>query len=147
ARVKKSSSMVVSMFGVAVIVMMAIVRMAMVGHRPVFVQHAPVREMSVVVMVAVDGQRSGGTRTEEMLVFGARYNGLRRAATAHVPIEADQRIRLCHDHMQVVRDQKYPATRLVTDAADQIVESDLAGEVHALQRLVEHHQIGLAHDR
>ncbi len=54
---------------------------------------------------------------------------------------------VCHDDMKIVRDQQDAAAGLVADAHDQLVERDFAGEVDALQRFVEHEQIGTPGDR
>jgi len=42
---------------VPVVMVMPIFGMAMIRHRAVFVQHASVRQMRMVVMMAVDGKR------------------------------------------------------------------------------------------
>ena len=77
---------------VIVRMMMTILGMAMGGDRAVGMLHAPVRQMGMVVIVAVDGKRFRRPATEEFPVFGAAADILRRAAAADVTVEADDRV-------------------------------------------------------
>ena len=68
---------------------MAVVGMAMIGYGSVLVQHPPVRQMGVVVIVSVDGKCLRRARAQKCAVFGARCHGLGCAAAAHMAVEAD----------------------------------------------------------
>src|SRR5690606_23266278 len=46
-------------------VMMSIIGVAMFGYRTVTVLHAAIRQVRMVMMVAVDGKRLGSCRTEQ----------------------------------------------------------------------------------
>ncbi len=128
-------------------VMMPVVRVAMVGHGAVRVKDATVGEMGVVVAVAVDTERFGRARAEELQIFRARGDRLRRAATAHMPVEADHRIGVGHDDVQIVRDEEDAAAGFVADAPDEVVKRDFAGKIDALHRFVEDQKVRLARDR
>src|SRR5690606_20809994 len=96
ARVKKSSSMaavalrmrvvvvlvVMMIVPVAMVVMVPVIRMAMVGDRPVLMQHPPIRQVGVVMVVAVERERSFRPRAEQPHIFRAGDDRVRRAAAA-----------------------------------------------------------------
>ena len=126
------------------LVMVAITGMAMFGNAAIGVQHAAIRQMGMVVVVAVDRQRLGGTAAEQFQIFRALADHLRRATAADMAVEADHRIGLGHHHMQVVGDQQDTAAGPVADRFDQIVKRNLAGKIDALHRLVEDEQIRFA---
>ena len=127
-----------------VLMMMAIVRVAMVRYRTVLMQNAPVGQMRMVVVMAVDCKRRRRAAAEEAHIFRALAHRLRRAAAADMAVEADDGICLRHDDMQIVRDQQDTAAGRIADRLDEFVERDLAGEIHTLHGLVENEQIGLA---
>src|SRR5690606_6627317 len=107
ARVKKSSSMaaaalrmrvvvivmlVMMIVPVAMVVMVPVIGMAMVGDRPVLMQHPPVRQVGVIVVVAVERERSFRPRAEQAHIFRAGDDRVRRAAAADMAVEADHRV-------------------------------------------------------
>src|SRR5690606_23927499 len=109
ARVKKSSSTGRAPFVVMVVMvmMMAIIGMAVIGHGTICVQHAPVRQMRVIVVMLVDGERPDGPAAEQPHIFGACRHVARGAAATDMAIEADDAVGRRHDQMQVVRNQKH----------------------------------------
>src|SRR5690606_11213301 len=83
ARVKKSSSIGALRPGSAMVaigagVMMGVV-VAGIGDAAIGMAYAPVRQMGVVVAVAVDGKGLGGAAAEQVHIFGAGGDGFRRA--------------------------------------------------------------------
>src|SRR5690606_26809543 len=127
ARVKKSSSMAVpsGIAMIVVMVVMAVVRMAVIRHRAVAMQHPAVRQVRVVVMMAVDRKAASGA-AEQALVIGAAADRLRRAAAADMPVEADHRVGAGHHHVQIVRNKEDTTAGRMPDLPDQVVERRLA---------------------
>ena len=58
-------------------------------------------------------------------------------------VQAENPVGGGHHHVQVMGDQENAAMQFVANAADQVIKRDLAGKVDALDRLVEHKQVGL----
>ncbi len=76
-------------------------------------------------MMFVERQRRGGTRTEQSLVLFARSHRRRRPGAADMAIEAYDEVGRCHDDVEIVRNQQYPALEIVTNAFDQLIQRDL----------------------
>jgi zinc transport system substrate-binding protein len=131
---------------------LVIVRVPMVVRVIVFVVAAvmrydlSVRSVFVIVHVAIDSQGVGSLRTEQLLVFAAVGDILRRTGATDVLVQAYDRIGLRHHDMQVVRNQQYATTECAAYFADEPVQLYFAGKIDALNRLVQHQQVRLAHD-
>src|SRR5690606_5515324 len=79
ARAKKSSSIVMAGVVVVTVGMLGLVFVA-IGDRAVGVPDPAVGQVGMVVVVRIDGQRTGGARSEQREVLGAATHALRRAA-------------------------------------------------------------------
>jgi hypothetical protein len=57
-------------------------------------------------------------------------------------IEADNPVGRSHDDMEIVRNQQDPAVQFIAYPLDQLVQGNLAAEIHALHRLVKNQKFG-----
>src|ERR1044072_7861072 len=85
--------MIMSMVVPVIMRVMPVIGVAMVGHRTVGMLHAPIRQMRMVVMMAVDGKRLRRAAAEQTHIFRAAADGFGRAAAADMAAEADDRVR------------------------------------------------------
>lgn len=93
------------------VVMVAVVWMTMICDRAIRVLHATVRQMGVVMVMAVNRKAPRARSTEELHIFRALADSLRCSAATNMPVQADDRVGLGHHHMQIVRDQQNAAAR------------------------------------
>ena len=98
----------------------------------------------MVVVVAVNGETPAGRGAEKGNVFRVPGDRFRLSRAADVTIQADHPVGCLHDQMQIVRDQQHTATAPPPNAADQGEKLRLPVDVDALNRFVEHQQIGIA---
>lgn len=103
--------------------------------------HLAVEAVGVVVVVAVDGDRARRTRAEETEIFRRLRHLAWDAGAADVRVQAYDAVGRSHDDVEVVRDEEHGAAVPVPDLGDLLVKGDLAGEVDALDRLVEDEDI------
>lgn len=87
-----------------VVMMMAVIGVAMIGHRAIRMLHPAIGQMSVIVMVAVNGKALGRSATEQTHIFRALAHRLRRTAAANMTVQAYHGVGFSHHHMQVMRD-------------------------------------------
>ncbi len=100
--------------------------------------------MRVVMVVTIDCQSLGNCSAEETHIFRALADGLRRAATADMTVQANDRVGFRHHHVQIMRYQQDTAAGRIADGLDKIVESDFTRKVYAQHRLIQDQQIGLS---
>jgi TRAP-type uncharacterized transport system fused permease subunit len=96
---------VIMMMAMMVVLVMPVIRVAVIRHAAISMLHATVRQMRMVVIMTVDGERLGRLGAEEAHIFRALADGGRRSTAADMAVEADDRVCFCHDHMQVMRNQ------------------------------------------
>src|SRR5882724_4634682 len=89
---------------VATVVVMPVLGMTMFGNGTVGMLHAAVRQMRVIMMVAIDGKRSGCAASKQPHIFRALADRLWRAPTADMPVEADDGVGRSHHDVKIVRD-------------------------------------------
>src|SRR5690606_37804128 len=116
--------------------MMVVIMLAIVGNGAIRQTNPTVGKMRVVLVVAIDGKRFCGARTEEAEVFRARQNLSRRTATADMAIEAHDRVGFGHHHVQIMGNQQDTAAGTIPDFANELVDRALPGEIDTLDRLV-----------
>lgn len=87
-----------------VIMMVAVIGVAMIGHRAIRMPHPAIGQMGVIVMVAVNGKALGRSATEQTHIFLALAHGLRGSAAADMAVQAYDGVGFSHHHMQVMRD-------------------------------------------
>jgi hypothetical protein len=100
--------------------------------------------MNVVVVVGIDGQgrtRGFAEQTEKGWIAA---NLLGVTGAADMVIETDYPIGRGHDEIEIMGDEQDPATAPARDRADQLVELGPAGNVDALNRLIQHQKFGFA---
>ena len=84
---------------VIMLMMVPVIGMAMVRHRAVGMHHSSIRQMGVIMVVAIDCQSLGSRPAEEAHIFRTLAHGLRRAAAANMAIQANDSIGLRHHYM------------------------------------------------
>ena len=87
---------------IVVIMMVPVAGMAMIGHCAIGMKHAPVGKMGVVVMMVVERNGAACAWPEQVPVFGTLADNFRRSAATYMTVEADHRIGVRHDDMQVM---------------------------------------------
>ena len=92
---------IVVMVGAMIMGVMAVVRMTVLGDGAVAMLNAAVREVGMVVLVVVEGKRAA-CATKQFRVVRTLADGLRRAAAAHMAIQAENGIGARHHHVQIV---------------------------------------------
>ncbi len=132
---------------IGVIVMVTVIGMAVVCHRAILVLHAAIRQVGVIVAVAVDRKCPAGRTAKQTHIFRAARDGIRCSPAADMAVEAYDRVGLGHHDMEIVGNQQNAATRAIPDRGNQIVERDLPTEIDALDRFVQHQEIRLSRDR
>ncbi len=75
---------------------------------------------------------------------GCMRDHFRRAGTADMMVKAQHFVGFRHHQMQVVGDHQHGAVQFVAQLVDQIVERDLAINVHTLRWLIQHQQLRAA---
>ena len=78
--------------------------------------------MTMVVMMLVKADGARGLRTEQPCIFGVLRHRMRHTRAADVMVETDHAIALCHDDMQVMRDQQHAEAALGAQATNQRVK-------------------------
>ena len=129
---------------VVTVMMMTILRVAMIGNRAIRMLHPAIRQVHMVMLVGVDGQRTRRRRAKQREIFGTCADRMRRAATTDMAIQADDRVGFGHHHMQVMGDQQNAATRRIANGADQVVKRDFTGKIDTLHRLIQNQKVWLA---
>src|SRR6266851_307500 len=99
--------------------------------------------VAMIMMVGVDGE-AVDRRAEQRAIGGVASHRIGMPAAADMVVEADHAVGGGHHQMQIVRDQQHAAAARVADAADEREELGLAGDVDALDRLVQHQEFRLA---
>ena len=79
--------------------MMAVIAMAMIRHGTIAVQHAPVRQMRVIMMMLIDGERANGATAEQAHIFRACRHIARGSAATDMTVETDDPVGRRHDEM------------------------------------------------
>src|SRR5712671_3809596 len=95
--------------------------------------------VAMIMMVGVDGE-AVDRRAEQRTIGGVASHRIGMPAAADMVVEADHAVGGGHHQMQVVRDQQHAAAARVADAADEREQLGLAGDVDALDRLVQHQE-------
>ena len=86
------------------IMMVAVIGVAMIGHRAIRMLHPAIGQMGVIVMVAVNGKALGRSATEQTHIFRALAHRLRGSAATDMAVQAYDGVGFSHHHMQVMRD-------------------------------------------
>ena len=96
--------MAVVMVAVVMHMVVPILRVAMIGHRTIRMLHPAIRQMRMIVMVALDRERLGSGAAEQPHIFRALAHRLRRAPAADMAVQAYDGVGFGHHHMPVMRD-------------------------------------------
>lgn len=97
-------AMVVMMVAMVMHMVVAVLGVAMIGHRTIRVLHPAIGQMGMIVMVAIDGKRLGCRAAEQPHIFRALAHRLWRAPAADMAVQAYDGVGFRHHHMQVMRD-------------------------------------------
>ena len=58
-----------------------------------------------------------------------------------MPVDTQHGIGFCHHQMQIVRNHQHRAVQFITQPGDQVIQRDLAVDIHTLSRLIQHQQL------
>ena len=101
----------------------------------------------MIVLVAIEGERSLRAAAEQAAIFRVILHQNRRTLAADVAVQAHDPVGSAHHHMEVVTDHENGAIRVVAHGFDQPIKGGLARLVEPLGRLVQHQEIGAAKKR
>lgn len=87
---------------VRMFVMVAVAWMAVVGERSIGMAHPTIRQMAVIVVMLVDGERGSRPVAEQALVLGAAGNRNRGSLAADMPVQAYHLVGCGHDDVKVM---------------------------------------------
>ena len=130
-----------------IVIMRKVIMLATVGYGSVRQTNNAIGKVGVVVVMAIDRKRVSRAGSKQTQVFRTFQDLRRRTATADMAIQAHDRVGFGHHHVQIMRNQQDTAAGAIPDLANELVDRDLAGEIDALDRLVQHQKVRIARQR
>jgi len=99
--------------------------------------------MSVVVPVGVDRELVGRTGAEHRNILWVPADRFGLAGAADMPVDAQHTISRTHDQVEIMRDDENAALACITNAPDQLIDSELTGKIDLLHGLIQDQKIGI----